>query len=201
MLKDNRNICLGPTRIIFCLIFLPDRLQIIVLMSWADHRCGGWPSIELKNPDGTHCETAERSLSAGDTLVWSLAEGLKNCSNMVVTQNTTLYIKTSSGDDLCPKNVFIFPTVGPVYTTGDIYTWYDYYKTNGRKHRLLECRTVRPVEQQRRRRRRGVGSLIFHGLSWLRELYDLIGDVQEVIEWAQTLGIIPESDVQYECIE
>ena len=165
-------------------------------MSWDDHRCGGWPRIELENPDGTHCETSERSLSAGYSLVWSLGEGLKRCSNMAVTKNTTAYIKTSSGDDFCPMNLFIFPTVGPIYTTGNIMTWYDYYKTNGRKHRLRECRTVRPVEKKRRRRRRiPVGHL--------SKLFDLIGKVKDGVEWGQTLGIIPESSIpeKYICIE
>ena len=74
--------------------FVPDHVQLISLISWNDHNCGGWSSIKLENPDGTHCETNEKSLSAGDTLEWSLTEGgLKGCSNMVVTQNTTLYIE------------------------------------------------------------------------------------------------------------
>ena len=126
---------------------------------------------------------------------------------MVVTKNTTAYIKTSSGDDFCPKNVFIFPMVGPIYTTGDITTWYDYYKTNGRKHRLKKCRTVRPVEQKRRRRRSP------NGLKSLKSVFDLIGNIKDGVEWGQILGIIPESDIpesdipesdipeKYECIE
>ena len=66
-------------------------------MSWDTLECGGYPSIKLENADGTHCETSQKSLAAGDTLGWSFLEGgLKNCSNMVVKKNTMVYIKTNS---------------------------------------------------------------------------------------------------------
>ena len=42
----------------------------IVLTSWDNLNCGGYVYVKLENPDGSHCETSERSLTAGDTLVW-----------------------------------------------------------------------------------------------------------------------------------
>ena len=113
-------------------------------MSWDDYNCGGYPSIKLENPDGTHCETSEMSLDAGDTMVWSMTEGdLKNCSNMVVNKNTNLYITTSSGGDFCPKNVLVTPVEGPEYTTNEINDWYDRHKTNNKKHTLQESKEAR----------------------------------------------------------
>ena len=124
--------------------FVPDHVQLISLISWNDHNCGGWSSIKLENPDGTHCETNEKSLSAGDTLEWSLTEGgLKGCSNMVVTQNTTLYIQTSSSNDFCPKYVWVTPVKGLAYKTNEISDWYDKGKTINKKHTLQECKSTR----------------------------------------------------------
>ena len=122
--------------------FVPGIVSI-VLTSWDDHNCGGWSSIKLENPDGTHCETNEKSLSAGATLVWSLHEGLKSCSDMVVTQNTTVYIQTTSYNDFCPKNLLVTSVNGPAYTTNEISDWYDKGKTNNKKHTLQECKSTR----------------------------------------------------------
>ena len=98
--------------------------------------------MKLVNPDGTHCKTTEKDLDAGDTLVWSVGQGLGNCSNMVVTPNSTLYIQTSSGNDFCPKNVLITPVEeGPAYVTNEISDWYDKDKTNNKKHKLREGKT------------------------------------------------------------
>ena len=114
------------------------------MLSWDDYDCGGWSSIKLENPDGTHCETSEKSVSAGDTLLWSLTEGdLKSCLNMVVTENTTLYIQTSSRNDFCPKYVLVKPVQGPAYKTNEISNWYDQRLTNNKKHTLQERKNTR----------------------------------------------------------
>ena len=124
--------------------FVPGHIQFIAMTSWDDYDCGGWSSIKLENPDGTHCETSEKSISAGDTLIWSLPEGgLQSCSNIVATQNTTLYIQTSSRNDFCPKNVLVKTRKGPTYKTNEISNWYDKDKTNNRKHTLQECKNTR----------------------------------------------------------
>ena len=96
----------------------------------------------MENPDGTHCETSELSLNAGDTLVWSWNRGdLKNCYNMEVTKNTKLFIKTSSEGDFCPKQVLVRPVNGPDYITNDIYGWYNKDNTNNRMHELHESKS------------------------------------------------------------
>ena len=110
-------------------------------MSWDDDDCGGWPSIKLENPDGTHCETDERSLAAGATLLWSIH--FDSCWNMSVTQDTILYIQTSSGNDFCPKRILVKLVNGPAYITNEISDWYDKDKTNNKKHLLKECKNTR----------------------------------------------------------
>ena len=118
-------------------------LKSIALISWDDYDCGGWPSIKLENPDGTHCETEERSLAAGATLLWSFYEDYDSCWNMSVTENTILYIKTSSGNDFCPKRILVTLVNGPAYITNEISEWYDKDKTNNKKHLLQECKNTR----------------------------------------------------------
>ena len=111
-------------------------------MSWDDNYCGGWPRIRLENSDGTDCETNEKYLAAGATVVWSFHEGLDSCSNMMVTQNTTLFIQTSSRNDFCPKNVLVTPVNGPAYTTNKISDWYAKETTNNKMHLLQESKST-----------------------------------------------------------
>ena len=114
----------------------------IEMTSWDNINCGGYPSVKVENPDGTHCETTEKAMHAGDTLVWSEGQGLKpSCSDMVVTLDSTLYIQTSSGNDFCPKSVSITPLEGPEYMTSEISDWYDKDKTNNKEHTLREGKT------------------------------------------------------------
>ena len=110
------------------------------MTTWDSDYCGGYPSLKLENPDGTHCETIEKDLDPGDTLVWSVGQGLGTCMNMVVTLDSTLYIQTSSGNDFCPKKVSIIPAEGPAYVTNEISDWYD-KGNNNKRHTLQECKT------------------------------------------------------------
>ena len=115
-------------------------IQKITMTTWGSINCGGYPSIKLENPDGTHCKTTEKDLNPGNTGVWSVGEGLDDCLNMVVTLDSTLYIQTSSGNDFCPKNVLITPVEGPAYVTNEITDWYD-KDNNNKEHKLRECET------------------------------------------------------------
>ena len=110
------------------------------MTTWGSINCGGYPSVKLANPDGTHCKTVEKDFNPGDTVVWS-GQGLANCRTMELTLNSTLYIQTSSGNDFCPKNVVITPKEGPAYAViNEISDWYDKDKTNNKSHKLRECK-------------------------------------------------------------
>ena len=58
------------------------------MTTWDSTNCGGYPSVKVVNPDGTNCQTIEKDLNAGETLVWS-EEGddfiVGSCSTIVVT--------------------------------------------------------------------------------------------------------------------
>ena len=108
------------------------------MTSWSSINCGGEGiSVEVANPDGTKCLTTAKDMSRGETLHWSEGRGLESdCSSMVVDEQSTLYIQTSSTDDFCPKNVWLTSEEGDVYITSNISTWYDKDKTNSKKHAL-----------------------------------------------------------------
>ena len=112
------------------------------MSSWANNYCGGYGiSIKVVNPDGTQCTTDQKKdFDRGETLIWT-GVGLGNCSNTVVTNDSTLYIQSDSYDDFCPLKVTIRTSEGLTFITNKIDNWYDYY-TNNKAHALKEARGI-----------------------------------------------------------
>ena len=113
-------------------------IKSIFMTSWSSINCGGEGiSVEVANSDGSKCLTTSKDISRGETLHWSFGRGLDgDCSSMVVDEDSTLYIQTSSTDDFCPKRVWLRTEKGDIYTSSNISAWYDKDKTNSKKHAL-----------------------------------------------------------------
>ena len=109
------------------------------MTSWSSFSCGGGGiSVELENPDGNQCLTTAKDLSRGETLLWSEGRGLdSDCSSMVVSEESTLYIQSSRADDFCPQHVWITTKDGAMYASSNLTAWYDKEKTNSKKHALV----------------------------------------------------------------
>ena len=109
------------------------------MTSWSSINCGG-EGIRLKvvNPDGTSCLTSPKDMKRGETLLWSAQQGLEgDCLSMVISEDSSLYIQSSTGDDFCPEYVWITTEEeGQVYKTSNISAWHGRDKTNTEKHEL-----------------------------------------------------------------
>ena len=114
-------------------------IKNIMMTSWSSFSCGGGGiSVELENPDGTQCLTTAKDLSRGETLLWSEGRGLdSDCSSMVISEESTLYIQSSRVDDFCPQHVWITTEDGAMYASSNLTAWYDKEKTNSKKHALV----------------------------------------------------------------
>ena len=109
-----------------------------MMTSWSSINCGG-EGIRLKvvNPDGTSCLTSPKNMRKGETLLWAAKQDLDgDCLSMVISEDSSLYIQSSTGDDFCPEYVWITTEEGHVYKTSKISAWHDRDKTNSVKHEL-----------------------------------------------------------------
>ena len=99
--------------------------------------CGGYEiSVKVVNQDGKQCLTTAMDADKGQALVWTIGQGLgSSCLDMVVTERSTVYIQSTSGDDFCPWYVWVTTTENSIYNTKKITDWYD-KQTNNKKHAL-----------------------------------------------------------------
>ena len=100
-------------------------------------QCGGDNvRIKIMDQNGMECLTERKhDFSKGTKLSWSKGKGLgEKCSKMVVSNNSFVFLETTSGDDYCPERVSVTSVRNHIYEL-TLHEWYD-DKHNGKPHAL-----------------------------------------------------------------